>query len=429
MQVSVETTEGLERKMTVQVPAERIDAEVDQRLKSMARSLRVDGFRPGKAPLKVIKSQYGGRVRGEVVGDVIQSTFGEAVTEQSLRLAGPPSITDADEAEGALKYTATFEVYPEVALAAMGDITVERPVAEVTDSDIDAMLEKLREQRATWNAVERAAADGDRLTLDFEGSIDGELFDGGKAEKAPIVLGSNQLIPGFEDQLIGLSAGDEKSVEVTFPEDYHVENLAGKAAQFACTIHTVEEKELPALDDDFASDMKVAEGGIDALRAEVKSNMERELRTTIQTKVKNSVMDALLEKNPLDLPKAMVEQEIDALRQDAQRYAQQGGNFSMPRELFEEQAKRRVSLGLLIMEVVKSNDMKADKDRVRAKVDELASSYEDPSEVVTWYYKNEEYLARIESSVLEDQVVDMILGEAQVSDASATFDEVMNADK
>ena len=429
MQVSVETTEGLERKMTVQVPAGRIDAEVDERLKSMARTLRVDGFRPGKAPLKVIKRQYGGRVRGEVVGDVIQSTFGEAVTEQSLRLAGPPAITDADEADGELKYTATFEVYPEVALAPLGEIALERPVAEVNDADVDAMLEKLREQRATWSVVERAAADGDRVTLDFEGSIDGEKFDGGKAEKAPIVLGSNQLIPGFEEQLMGCSAGDEKSVEVTFPEEYHVESLAGKAAQFACKIHSVEEKALPELNDDFAGEMQVKEGGLDGLRAEVRGNMERELRGAVQTKVKNAVMDALYEKNPLDLPKAMVEQEVDALRQDAQRYTQGGTNFSLPRELFEEQAKRRVALGLLIMEVVKTNELTADKDRVRAKVEELASSYEDPSEVVTWYYKNPEYLQRIESSVLEDQVVDLVLGEAQVSDAATSFDEVMNAAK
>ncbi|GAB6040001.1 trigger factor [Endothiovibrio diazotrophicus] len=428
MQVSVETTEGLERKMTVQVPAGQIDAQVDERLKSMARTLRVDGFRPGKAPLKVIKRQYGGRVRGEVVDEVIHSTFGEAVNEQSLHLAGPPSITAADLNDDELKYTATFEVYPEVTLVAMSEISVERPVAEVAEADVDAMLEKLREQRATWKTVERAAAEGDRVTIDFEGSIDGELFQGGKAEKAPIVLGSKQMIPGFEEQLVGLSAGDEKTLEVSFPEAYHVESLAGKAARFAVKLHSVEEKELPELNDELAAEMKVAEGGLEGLRKEVRGNMERELRGAIQSKVKSAVMDALLEKNPFDLPKALVEREIDVLSQDAQRY-NQGGNFSLPRELFEEQARRRVALGLMVGEIVRSGEMKADTDRVRAKVEELASTYEEPAEVIAWYYKNPEYLSRIQSSVLEDQVVEQILSEARVNDVTATFDEVMNAGK
>ena len=428
MQVSVETTSGLERRMTVGIPADRIQNEVNKRLQQTAKRARVDGFRPGKVPMSVIRKRFGASAHQEVIGEVIQSSFYEAVMQEKLNPAGAPSVEPKSMEEGKdFEYIATFEVYPEVALAGFEGISVERPESEVTDADVDTMLDTLRKQNTRFEAVERAAENGDQVTIDFVGKIDGEAFQGGAANGTNLVLGSGRMIPGFEDGLVGAKAGDSLTLNVTFPEDYQNLDLAGKAAEFETTVQAVAAPALPELDDEFFAQFGVTEGGLDGFRAEVRKNMERELRQAIKTKVKAQVMDGLLESNTVEVPKALISSEIDRLREQA---AQQfgGANFDvsqLPAELFEEQAKRRVSLGLIVAEVVKQNDIKPDNDRVRAMVEELASAYQEPEQVVNWYYQNEQQLGEIQSVVLEEQVVDTVLQKAQVTDKKVAYEEAV----
>ncbi|HIQ52182.1 MAG TPA: trigger factor [Pseudomonas pachastrellae] len=428
MQVSVETTSGLERRMTVGIPADRIQNEVNKRLQQTAKRARVDGFRPGKVPMSVIRKRFGASAHQEVIGEVIQSSFYEAVMQEKLNPAGAPSVEPKSMEEGKdFEYIATFEVYPEVALAGFEDISVERLESEVTDADVDTMLDTLRKQNTRFEAVERAAENGDQVTIDFVGKIDGEAFQGGTANGTNLVLGSGRMIPGFEEGLVGAKAGDSLTLNVTFPEDYQNLDLAGKAAEFETTVQAVAAPVLPELDDEFFAQFGVTEGGLDGFRAEVRKNMERELRQAIKTKVKAQVMDGLLESNTVEVPKALISSEIDRLREQA---AQQfgGANFDvsqLPAELFEEQAKRRVSLGLIVAEVVKQNDIKPDNDRVRAMVEELASAYQEPEQVVNWYYQNEQQLGEIQSVVLEEQVVDTVLQKAQVTDKKVAYEEAV----
>ncbi|WP_425056849.1 trigger factor [Pseudomonas abyssi] len=428
MQVSVETTSGLERRMTVGIPADRIQNEVNKRLQQTAKRARVDGFRPGKVPMSVIRKRFGASAHQEVIGEVIQSSFYEAVMQEKLNPAGAPSVEPKSMEEGKdFEYIATFEVYPEVTLAGFEGISVERPESEVTDADVDTMLETLRKQNTRFEAVERAAENGDQVTIDFVGKIDGEAFQGGTANGTNLVLGSGRMIPGFEEGLVGAKAGDSLTLNVTFPEDYQNLDLAGKAAEFETTVQEVAAPALPELDDEFFAQFGVTEGGLDGFRAEVRKNMERELRQAIKTKVKAQVMDGLLESNTVEVPKALISSEIDRLREQAvQQFG--GGNFNasqLPAELFEEQAKRRVSLGLIVAEVVKQNDIKPDNDRVRAMVEELASAYQEPEQVVNWYYQNEQQLGEIQSVVLEEQVVDTVLQKAQVTDKKVAYEEAV----
>ncbi len=428
MQVSVETTSGLERRMTVGIPADRIQNEVNKRLQQTAKRARVDGFRPGKVPMSVIRKRFGASAHQEVIGEVIQSSFYEAVMQEKLNPAGAPSVEPKSMEEGKdFEYIATFEVYPEVALAGFEGISVERPESEVTDADVDTMLETLRKQNTRFEAVERAAENGDQVTIDFVGKIDGEAFQGGAANGTNLVLGSGRMIPGFEEGLVGAKAGDSLTLNVTFPEDYQNLDLAGKAAEFETTVQAVAAPALPELDDEFFAKFGVTEGGLDGFRAEVRKNMERELRQAIKTKVKAQVMDGLLESNTVEVPKALISSEIDRLREQAgQQFG--GANFDvsqLPAELFEEQAKRRVSLGLIVAEVVKQNDIKPDNDRVRAMVEELASAYQEPEQVVNWYYQNEQQLGEIQSVVLEEQVVDTVLQKAQVTDKKVAYEEAV----
>ncbi|PBK04022.1 trigger factor [Pseudomonas abyssi] len=428
MQVSVETTSGLERRMTVGIPADRIENEVNKRLQQTAKRARVDGFRPGKVPMSVIRKRFGASAHQEVIGEVIQSSFYEAVMQEKLNPAGAPSVEPKSMEEGKdFEYIATFEVYPEVTLAGFEGISVERPESEVTDADVDTMLETLRKQNTRFEAVERAAENGDQVTIDFVGKIDGEAFQGGTANGTNLVLGSGRMIPGFEEGLVGAKAGDNLTLNVTFPEDYQNLDLAGKAAEFETTVQEVAAPALPELDDEFFAQFGVTEGGLDGFRAEVRKNMERELRQAIKTKVKAQVMDGLLESNTVEVPKALISSEIDRLREQAvQQFG--GGNFNasqLPAELFEEQAKRRVSLGLIVAEVVKQNDIKPDNDRVRAMVEELASAYQEPEQVVNWYYQNEQQLGEIQSVVLEEQVVDTVLQKAQVTDKKVAYEEAV----
>lgn len=428
MQVSVETTSGLERRMTVGIPAERIENEVNKRLQQTASRARVDGFRPGKVPMSVIRKRFGGSARQEVIGEVIQSSFYEAVMQEKLNPAGAPSVEPKQLDEGKdFEYVATFEVYPEVQLADFSGISVERIDAEVTDADVEKMLDILRKQNTSYQSVDRAAQNEDQLTVDFTGRIDGEAFQGGTASNSQIVLGSGRMIPGFEEGLVGAKAGESRTLNVTFPEDYQNLELAGKAAEFEVMVHAVAEPTLPELNDEFFARFGVEEGGVEGFRAEVRKNMERELRQAIKSKTKTQVMDGLLATNEVEVPRALISNEIDRLRQQAvQQFG--GANIKpeqLPAELFEEQAKRRVSLGLIVAEVVKQNDIKPDNDRVRAMVEDLASAYQEPQQVINWYYQNEQQLAEIQSVVLEEQVVDTVLQKAKVTDKQVAYEDAV----
>ncbi len=423
MQVSVENTGGLERRMTVQVPAERVDQEVGSRLQSMSKSVRLDGFRPGKVPLGVVEKKFGKQVRLEVMNQVIHSTLQEALTQENLRPAGEPKIEPNESQPGeVLEYVATFEVFPELAGAIDDNFTITRPVVKVTDTEIDAMLEKLRKQRATWTEVERDARLDDQVVIDFEGRINGEPFSGNKGERMPLELGSNSMIPGFEEQLVGVSSGAEKTLRITFPEDYPSAEVAGKDAEFNIKVHGVSEMVLPELDDDFARAFGVADRGMGGLREEVTSNMQRELKQLLKGNLKDQVFSGLLEKNQVEVPRSLIENEIVQLRsqQDYQ---------GLDTDALQNMAERRVKLGVLISEVVKQNQIQIDPDGVREAVETIASSYEKPEEVIQWYYGNQEMLAGIQSAVLEDQVVDWLIenGGLKVVEKQTSFDELVEA--
>ncbi|MEG0858897.1 MAG: trigger factor [Pseudomonas sp.] len=427
MQVSVENTSALERRMTIAVPAERVENEVNKRLQQTARRAKVPGFRPGKVPMSVIRQRYEDAARQEAFGDLVQASFYEAVVEQKLNPAGAPAVEPKSfEKGGDLEYVATFEVFPEFTVAGFDSIAVERLSAEVADADLDNMLEVLRKQNVRFEAADRAAQNEDQLNIDFVGKVDGEVFAGGSAKGTQLVLGSGRMIPGFEEGLVGAKAGEERVLNLSFPEDYQNLDLAGKAAEFTVTVNSVSEPKLPELNEEFFAQFGIKETGIDGFRTEVRKNMERELRQAIKTKVKNQVMDGLLAANPIEVPKALLENEVNRLR--VQAVQQFGGNIKpeqLPAELFEEQAKRRVVLGLIVAEVVKQNELKPDEDRVREMIQEMASAYQEPEQVVAWYYKNDQQLNEVRSVVLEEQVVDTVLQKATVTDKSVSYEEAI----
>ncbi|MDX1398117.1 MAG: trigger factor [Oceanospirillum sp.] len=429
MQVSVETTSGLERRVTIQVPAAQIDEAVEERLKQTAKSARINGFRRGKVPMSFVRRQYGNEVRAEVVSEVMRTKYVEAITQEKLNPAGFPEIdASVNEAGKDLEFIATLEVYPEVEVGSVADLSVEKPVASVSDEDLDKMIEVLREQQAKWNEVDRAATEQDQVNIDFEGFIDGEAFEGGKAEGHDLGLSSGTFIPGFEAQLVGAKAGDEKDVNVTFPEDYQAEQLKGKDAVFKVKVNKVSEQQKPELDDEFFKAYGVEEGGLEAFRADVKKNMERELEQTVKSKVKEQVVTALVERNEFDVPKALISNEIDALRQQAVQQFGGPSNFdasALPAELFQEQAEKRVKLGLLMASVVEAKELKADDAAIRAYVEKLAESYQDPQQVVDYYMNNEQMRQQLESAVLEEQVVEALLGEATVSEVEMSYDDAI----
>ncbi|MCQ3830542.1 trigger factor [Microbulbifer elongatus] len=435
MQVSIETTSGLERRLTVNLPAEVVDKEVDKRLQQAAKTVRINGFRKGKVPMKVVRQRFGAGVRQEVLGEVMSRSFYDAVQKEQVKPAGQPSIEAKNVTEGEnLEYVATFEVYPEVELADLSEVTVERPVAEVTDADVDNMIDVLRKQQSGWKETKRKAQKGDRVTIDFVGRKDGEEFEGGKAEGQQLVLGSGSMIPGFEDGILGMKPGEEKEVEVTFPEDYQAENLKGADAVFTIKVTASEKPELPELNDEFFAGYGVEEGGEEKFREEVRGNMQRELKNAALNKVKTQVMDQLFEKHQVEIPAALVAGEVQTLR--GQMVQQFGGQIKpedaakmLPDTMFEDQAKRRVVLGLVVGEIVKENKLTVDADRVKAKVEELASTYQQPEEVVEYYLNNRELLAGVESVVLEDQVVDFVLDKAKVSEVESSYDDVIKPQK
>ncbi len=433
MQVSIETTSGLERRLTIGVPAEQIDSRADQRLKEAAKTIRINGFRKGKAPLKVIKQQYGEGVRQEILGDLINSSLQDAFEKEKLQPAGQPHIEiNQFEAGKDLEYVATFEVYPEVSVGAFDGFSVEKLSAEINDDNVETMIMTLREQQATFNVVERDAADGDKVNISYVGTKDGEEFEGGKADDQDLVLGSNSMIPGFEDGIVGLAAGAEKTLSLSFPEDYHAEDLKGAAVEFAVTVNSVSEKVLPEVDKDLLVKFGATHGDLDQFRADIVKNMERELATSIKNKTKTEVMDQLVEANKVELPKALIDSEINVLRE--QMMQQFGGiqqnkdldlKTLLPDDMFKEQAERRVTLGLLLGEIIKDNEISADADAVRKAVEDLSVSYEDPEEVINYYYQNPKLLSGIEASVLEDRVVEFILEQATVTEKVVSYEEAV----
>ncbi|MDY6815777.1 MAG: trigger factor [Pseudomonadota bacterium] len=429
MQVSVETTSNIERRMTIGVPAREIDQAVQKRLQETARSVRLNGFRPGKVPMSVVKRRFGDSIRQEVVGEVMRDNYIKALQEQDINPAGWPQFEPKTMEEGKdLEFVATFEVLPETELGDLSKIEIEKPQSEVTDEDIDTMIDNLRRQQATMKEVERESRDKDVVTIDFKGFIDGEEFEGGSAEGHRLTLGSGQMIPGFEEGIVGGKAGEELEIEVTFPEDYQNEDLAGKPARFEIRIHKVEEPQLPELDAEFFRKFGIEAEDETAFREEVKKNMERELKQAVSNKVKNDVVDGLLETTELDVPAALVDQEIDRLRQDAvQRFGGQVDFQQLPKEIFEEQARRRVKTGLLFQAVVRQNDLKADPAKVEEKIQEIASTYEQPEEVVAHFNNNPDQKSQIESSVLEDAVVDHVLKQAKVKEKKMKYEEAVAA--
>ena len=433
MRVSVETTSGLERRLTVGVPADRVDSAVNKRLQDAARNVRLPGFRPGKVPMKVMKQRFGAGVRQEVLGEVISQSFQEAVMSENLRPAGQPSIEARKMDAGQdVEYTATFEVFPSVEVNSIDDLSIEKPVAEVTDADIDDIVEVFRKQQGKLVTVERAAAEGDTVLIDFQGFRDGEAFDGGSGEGTTLELGSGRMIPGFEDGLIGAGPGDDKTLNLTFPEDYQSEELAGAAVEFKVQVKEVQELELAPVDDALFAQYGLAEGTEEDFRAEVKQNMERELRNAVEASVKSQVMDAIVAAHAeLELPSALIGQEINAMRQ--QMFQQFGGaapqdldlTSILPDEMFSEQAERRVKLGLVVAEMISQYELSAEPAKVREAIEDIASTYQDPEEVINWYYSENEQLAGIESRVLEDAMVEKLLSTAAIAEAECSYQDAL----
>jgi len=433
MQVSIETTSGLERRLTVGVPADRIESEVNNRLQKAAGNVRLAGFRPGKVPMKVMRQRFGAGVRQEVLGEVMSQSFQEAVIQEKLRPAGQPSIEPRNlEAGKDLEYVATFEVFPEVEVLEIKDFSVERPVAEVTDSDVDNIIEVFRKQQGSWETVDRAAAEGDQVNIDYHGTREGADFAGGSATGSDLGLGSGRMIPGFESGIVGMVAGEEKTLHLSFPDDYHSEELKGAAVEFRVKLNKVKELVPAKLNEELFAKYGVEEGGLERFRSEVRQNMARELKNAVQGKVKQQVMDAVAQAHhSLEVPKALVRREIEAMRsQMFQQFGGAGGQnldlkALLPDDMFKENAERRVKLGLVLAELVEKFALKVDAGKVREIIEEMASTYQDPEEVINWYYSNQDQLASVQSRVLEDQMVEKLLGNAHVIEMPCSYQEAI----
>jgi trigger factor len=429
MQVSLETTSGLERRMHITVPSDEFESQVEDKLKQTAGQVSLKGFRPGKVPMKEVKRRFGPGIRQEVSTALMESSYREALIQEAVSPAGSPQIEDIKLETGQdLEFTAVFEVFPEITLADFSAIEVTQPEATVTDADVEKMIETLREQRKEFSAVERAAQTEDKLNIDFEGFVDGEAFDGGKAEGSDIVIGSGSMIPGFEEGLVGAKAGEDTELNVTFPEEYQSSELAGKAAVFKVKVNSVLEAKLPDLDEALFEQFGVTEGGLEAFKTEVTANMKKELKAAIATKVKNQVLDGLANSNEVLVPQALISSEIDRMRHEAiQQFGgqQQIDPSILPAEMFQDQASKRVVLGLLVNAIVEQKSLVVDPEMVKEKITEMASSYEDPEQVMNYYYSNEEQLNQVQNLVLEEQVIDTIVAEAKVTTESMGYDEAI----
>ncbi len=433
MQVQLETLSNLERRLSIAVPMAEIDAKAAERLKRVARTAKIQGFRPGKAPLKIVEANYGPQIREEIIGDTVQQSFYRAAAEQKLRVAGYPRFEPAtgEEDKENFRFAAVFEVFPEVAVGDLSAAEVEKPVTPVTDAEIEKTIDILRKQRTRFNYVERAAQAGDRVIIDFKGTIDGEPFAGGSSENFPFVLGQGQMLADFETGVTGLKEGESKSVEVAFPADYHGQEVAGKTAVFEITLKNVSEPLVPEVDAEFAKALGVADGDVEKMRAEVKKNVEREVKRRLAARTKENVMQALIDSTKIELPKALVEMEIGRLMDQARRDLEQRGmkvkDLPFPPEMFTAQAERRVALGLILSAVVEANKLEAKPEQVKALIGEFAESYEQPEDVEKWYYESADRLEGPTSMVLEDNVVEFVLSQAKVVEKDVAFDALMGS--
>jgi len=433
MAVTVETLDKLERKMTLTLPVTAIQSEVDSRLKKLARTVKMDGFRPGKVPMSVVAQRYGYSVQYEVMNDKVGEAFAAAANEAQLRVAGQPRITEKEGApEGELAFDAVFEVYPEVKIGDLAEAEVEKTTAEVTDAAIDRTLDILRKQRRTFaqRAADAAVADGDRVTVDFEGKIDGEPFEGGKAEDFQFMVGEGQMLKEFEEAVRGMKTGESKTFPLAFPEDYHGKDVAGKTADFMVTVKKVEAANLPEVNEAFAKSLGIADASVEGLRADIRKNLEREVKFRLLAKNKQAAMDALVAKSELDLPEAIVKNEIERLVEGARADLKQRGikdadKAPIPEEVFRPQAERRVRLGLVVAELVKMHDLGAKPEQIKNHIEELAASYERPADVVRWYYGDNRRMAEVEAIVIENNVTEFILSKAKTVDKTVEFDELM----
>ena len=427
MNVTVESTGALERRMRVEVPIERIESEVDARLKSVGRTAKIKGFRPGKVPARVVRQRYGKQVRQEVVGEIMQKSYTDAVMQENLRPAGGPQIKTEDEDGKTFAFVATFEVLPEVQLKDLDKIKVETPDVQIGESDIDDMLLSLRRQRATWETVDRKSKEGDRVIVDFAGTVDGEEFQGGSGTEIPVVLGQGQMLPDFEKGLKGIKAGDEKTIKVKFPKDYHADDLAGKTAEFAVNTHRVESEILPELNDEFAEAFNVSEGGIEQLKKDVRENMEREAKQKIDSDIREQVMNGLLDKNPIDVPQALVHEEMHSMQHEAmQRLGIEDHDQAPPMDNFKEGADRRVRLGLLLRQVIADNNISADEAAIRARVEDMCAGYENADDMVNMYLGNPQVMQQIEPMVVEQKAIDWLLENGKAKKKKVSFKDYMN---
>ena len=435
MQVTTEAVSGVARRLNVSVPTSRVNEQFEARLKRTAKTVKINGFRPGKVPLNVVRREYGAGIYQEVVNEIIRDTVFEAIQQEKINAVGMPNIEKVENKDGALVYEATVEVYPEVEVKTFADLEIERKSSEVNDKDVEQMLENLQKQRASWVETKGMAKQDMQVTFDFEGTVDGEKFEGGTAEDFKLVLGSGRMIPGFEDGIVGMKKGEEKVIDVTFPEDYQAANLAGKAAQFKITLKLVEKQKLPEIDAEFLQIFGISEEeGVEKLKADVRKNMEREVKNGLRNQVKGATFDALVAANEVEIPSAMVAQEIDRQRQQMiQQFTQQFGaqgakafdSSMLPDELFKEQAEKSVKLGVLVSKVLENAKLEVDQARVDAYIEDMASSYEDPNEVIEYFKNDKQQRSQIESVVLEDQVVDHILASAKVTDTTVSYEDLL----
>jgi len=430
MQNDQQAANPLERRIDMTVPMADIDKDVEQRLKKMARTVKMAGFRPGKVPFKMVQQQYGPQARSEAIGEAVEKAFGDAVREQNLRVAGYPRIEPkGGEDAAALQFSAVFEVYPEIRLNGVGEKAVERPKLEVGEAEVDKTVEVLRKQRTSYSKAERAAEKGDRVVIDFTGRLNGEVFQGGQASDYPFVLGEGRMLPDFENGIAGLKAGESRTFDLTFPVDYQATELAGKTVSFEVTVKGVEAPQLPAVDAEFAKSLGIADGDVAKMRAEIRANLESEVKKRIGARVKEQAMQALLDANPVDVPRALVDQEAESMaeaaRQDLANRGMDIKNMPVDASWFAAQAERRVKLGLIIAEVVKGHGLQAKPEQLRALIDEQAQSYEQPEEVVRWYYSQPQRLAQVEALAIEENVVSWVVANAKTTDKAVSFDEIM----
>lgn len=432
MTANQESTNALERRIDFTVSKDAVEQEVQSRLKRMARTMKLPGFRPGKVPLKIVEQNHGAQARSEAIGAALEKSFGERVEEQKLRVAGQPRIEPKSEAsEGALEFTAVFEVYPEIQLGDLSEKSIERPQLELTDAEVDKTIDVLRTQRTTYQAQDRAAIAGDRVVVDFVGRKDGVEFDGGKANDFPFVIGAGNMLKPFEDAVVALKAGDNKTFKMTFPDDYHAKDLAGQDVEFDVTVKEVGEARLPEIDAEFAVALGIEDGDVSKMREEVKSNLEREVSRRIKARIKEQAMNVLLDANPVEAPKALVAREAEQLAENARRDMENRGvqtkDVPVSPEWFTDEAQRRVKLGLVLAELVKEKELHAKPEQIRALVEDFAKSYEDPKEVIDWYYSQPQRLAQAEALVIEENSVEWVLANAKTEDKPIDFDDLMGS--